>query len=126
MFLTKNKLKEIIKESLTEPDNTVGLKNQIEDLKKEIKELEFKKDMESKEIKHLVKMKEEKDKVQADKKEIELIKDFQSKEMKLQKEYHDKVVKLIQDEHLKIQDIYSKIMERLPNVNMNIEKKVRS
>jgi hypothetical protein len=126
MFLTKNKLKEIIKESLTEPDNTVGLKNQIEDLKKEIKELEFKKDMESKEIKHLVKMKEEKDKVQADKKEIELIKDFQSKEMKLQKEYHDKVVKLIQDEHLKIQDIYSKIMERLPNVSMNIEKKVRS
>lgn len=126
MFLTKNKLKEIIRESLTEPDNTVGLKNRIEDLKKEIKELEFKKDMESKEIKHLVKMKEEKDKVQADKKEIELIKDFQSKEMKLQREYHDKVVKLIQDEHLKIQDIYSKIMERLPNVNMNIEKKVRS
>lgn len=99
------------------------LERQIEELKKEKKELELTKTLEEREIKHLVKLKEEKQVVEFSKQKLELQEKFQTKEMELLKKYQEDMIKLIQTEHSKIQDIYSKIMERLPNVNMEIKKR---
>lgn len=98
------------------------LKVQIKRLKEEKEELEFKKKMEEKEIAHLVKMKEEKIQMETKKRELELAKDFQQKEMALQVEYFDKVMNSVKEGQKKMEDIYGKILERLPNVNMTIRK----
>lgn len=96
------------------------LKAEIRVLREEKEDLVFKKNMEEKEITHLVKMKEEKIQMETAKKEIELNKRFQEKEMKLQTEYFDKVMQSVKDGHQKMENIYEKIMDRLPNVNMEI------
>lgn len=96
------------------------LKTEIKSLREEKETLEFKKKMEEKEITHLVKMKEEKIKIETDQKSLELPKKFQEKEMLLQKEYFEKVMKAVENGQKKMEDIYSKILDRLPNVNMRI------
>lgn len=79
--------------------------------------------MEEKEIAHLVKMKEEKILIETEKKRIELSQKFQDKEMALQREYFEKVMKAVQEGQKKMEDIYTKIMDRLPNINMEISRK---
>lgn len=127
MFISESKLRKVVDDVLNggSDKKITSLKDEIRRLKDEYEDLKLKKRLEEEEIKHLVKMKEEKQTIEAQKKELEFQKEFAAKEMKLQTEYHDKAVKLIQEGHAKMQDIYGKIMERLPNVTMAIEKKVR-
>lgn len=98
------------------------LKAEIRELREEKENLEFSKKMEQTEIAHLVKMKEEKLAMSTEKARLELSQQFQNKEMQLQKEYFDKVMQAVKDGQKKMEDIYSKILERLPNVNMEIKK----
>ena len=100
------------------------LQSSIRVLKEEKAELEFKKEMEEKEIAHLVKMKEEKILLEVEQKNIALQKQFQEKEMVLQKEYFDKVMIAVSAGQQKMEDIYVKILDRLPNVNMRIQETV--
>lgn len=96
------------------------LKVEIRELREEKEDLEFKKKMEEKEIAHLVKMKEEKMEIATEKERLELTQQFQEKEMELQKEYFEKVMTAVKEGQKKMEDIYTKILERLPNVNMEI------
>lgn len=98
------------------------LKSEISQLKEEKETLVFKKNMEEKEIAHLVKMKEEKIIIKTEQERLKLTQQFQEKEMALQKDYFDKVMKAVQDGQKKMEDIYSKILERLPNINMEIKR----
>lgn len=98
------------------------LKAEIRELREEKEDLEFKKKMEEKEIAHLVKMKEEKLTIATEKERLELTQQFQEKEMALQKEYFEKVMAAVKEGQKKMEDIYTKILERLPNVNMEITK----
>lgn len=129
MFLTKKGVKEAIREELADSEGAsakiLKSEKEITRLTNEISELKFKKELEEKEIKHLVKMKEEKQTIETEKKHIELSKNFQQREMELQKEYFEKVMSNVKDGHKKMEEIYAKILERLPNVNMEIEKRVR-
>lgn len=121
MFITMEKLKRAVKEAFNEPDTKPALEKEIERLNKQLKELELKKELDIKEIEHLVKMKEEKQVVEAQKKEIELQKLFQKKEMDLQTQYHERVMKQIEEGRREIKEVYTEIMKRLPNVNMAIK-----
>jgi transcription termination factor NusB len=96
------------------------LKAEARQAREDLEELRFQKSMEEKEIAHLVKMKEEKIHIESTQKELEMQKKFQAKEMELQKEYFDKVMSTVKEGHKKMEDIYHKILERLPNVNMEI------
>lgn len=98
-------------------------KDQVVNLDKKIRELEHLKSLEEKEITHLVKMKEEKQTVELQKEKLRLAQDFQTKEMALQTEYHTKVMAVIQKEHADIKEVYTQIMERLPNVNVELSRK---
>ena len=42
--------------------------------------------------------------------------------MSLQKEYFEKVMKAVENGQKKMEDIYTKILDRLPNVNVDIMK----
>lgn len=98
------------------------LKAEIRILKEEKEDLEFKKRMEEKEIEHLVKMKEEKMLIEIEKEKAKLDSEFRAKTMSLQSDYHDKVIKTIEESRKEARDLYTAIMDRLPNVNMEIKK----
>lgn len=125
--ITVEDVKEVLDEVLNEGDKSAKKKKELEEtikrLTEEKSELEFKKKMEEKEIAHLVKMKEEKILIETEKKGIDLAKKYQEKEMALQKEYFDKVMKAVNDGQKKMEEIYAKIMDRLPNISMAINKK---
>jgi hypothetical protein len=124
--LNRAEMEEVVKEVLddvlggAEGKDKIELEKEIEDLKKNIRELEHKKSLEEREIQHLVKMKEEKIQIETEKKQLELQASFDKRTMELQKDYHEKVLKLLADEHNKMQVIYKEIMTRLPNVNLAI------
>jgi YesN/AraC family two-component response regulator len=125
--ITVEDVREVLDEVLNEGDKSakkkIDLEETIKKLTQEKAELEFKKKMEEKEIAHLVKMKEEKILIETEKKGIDLAKKYQEKEMALQKEYFDKVMKAVNDGQKKMEEIYAKIMDRLPNISMAINKK---
>lgn len=125
--LSRDEIREVVSEVMYEGDNSQKKKQDLEKTIKRLTEeketLEFKKDMEEKEIAHLVKMKEEKILIETEKKRIELSQKFQDKEMALQREYFEKVMKAVQEGQKKMEDIYTKIMDRLPNINMEISRK---
>lgn len=119
MFISIGKLKKAVREAFDDVD---GGKLAIERLKTELAELKLKKRMEEEEIKHLVKMKEEKQFIDAQKKEIELQKQYQKKEMDLQTVYHDKIIATIEESRKEARDLYTRIMDRLPNVNVEMKR----
>lgn len=127
MFIRLDTLKRILNEVVNGNDDSrsqsQSLRKEKSDLEHRIRELEHKKELEEKELTHLVKMKEEKQFIEAQKKEIELQKKFNEKEMTLQTEYHKKNLDIISKEHADIKEIYKQIMERLPNVNVEVKRK---
>jgi len=98
------------------------LTQQANDLRDEIATLKKSKEMEEREIKHLVRLEKEKNDVEFLKKEEQIKAEYAKKEMALQKEYHEKAMQLIEKEHAQVKEIYQQIMERLPNVNMEIRR----
>ena len=126
MFITASGIKRALREVLYDGGKgreKIEQQNmEIEHLKIQIKDLELKKRLEEEEIKHLVKMKEEKQEIEIQKKGIELQKIFQEKEMKLQSTYHDKIIKTIEESRKEARDLYTAIMDRLPNVNVEMKR----
>ena len=98
----------------------VGPKVEIPKLKKQLAELKLERDIEERDIKHLVKMKEEKLAVEHQKSELTLKNEYKDKEMALQTEYHDKVLKQLEVGRADLKEVYANIMRCLPNVNMQM------
>ncbi len=132
MFITEKKLRKMlgkllgiepksVQELIKEIRSLVGPKEEIPKLKRELKELELQKTMDERDIRHLVKLQQEKHEVEFAKKEVELQKQFQAKEMVLQTKYHTDIVAKIEEFAKEQRTTYSEIMKRLPNVNMSIK-----
>ena len=98
------------------------LEKEVKRLKNEIADLKQKKKMEEEDIKHLVKLKQESLEVEHQKKELVLKNEYKDKEMKMQKDYHDQVISHLDTARQEMKEIYTEIMKRLPNVNMDIYK----
>ena len=81
---------------------------------------QHKKELEETEIKHLIKMKEEKNQLELDKEKVKMEADYQKKEMDMMKKHHEKILESLGESKKDIKEVYVKIMERLPNVNMSI------
>ena len=118
MFVSEKKLEKIVNRVLGIEEGTDkkidAYKGEIRDLKDSIADLKKEKEVEETSIKHFIKMREEKQALDLEKKEVSLEKKFVAKEMDLMKEYHEKT-------EFMLNDFKSEIMERLPNVNWNIE-----
>lgn len=117
MFITEERLKRVLGEILgieEDNDKSIGsLKKQIQGLKDELADLKTKKQMEEREIKHLVKMQEEKQNVEFDKNKVALEKIFQEKELTLQSKYHDKIMG-------QLEGFQKEVLKRLPTVNVDV------
>jgi hypothetical protein len=123
-------MKQVFEDATKDSKNLVQLQNQIstltEDrrtLKDELADIRKQKELEKIEIEHLVALKEERLKLQIDQKEVALEKIFQAKELELRKQAYDDMVKRIEKAGGDMKEIYNKIMERLPNVNMEIKER---
>lgn len=120
MWIGKQKLEEL----LNGGESALQLKKQIRVLKDELESLKTTKKMEQREIEHLVKLKEEKLDIDHQKKNLELQGQFRQKEMEMQTTYHDKIMTQLEKAANEMKDVYTKIMERMPNVNMEIKKEL--
>lgn len=98
----------------------VGPKVEIPKLKKQLAELRLDREIEERDIKHLVKMKEEKLAVEHQKLGLSLKAEFKEKEMVLQRDYHEKIMAQLEVARTEMKQVYRDIMACLPNVNMQI------
>lgn len=98
----------------------VGPKVEIPKLKKQLAEMKLQRDIEERDIKHLVKMKEEKLTIENQKLELELKTRYKDKEMTMQTEYHEKIMAQLEVARTEMKQVYRDIMACLPNVNMQI------
>ena len=112
------------KESREYKSEIATLRETIEKLEKDIRELELKKQMDEREVKQLVKIKLENSELEYQKKTVELQGDFNKKEMGLQSDYHNKQLKDLNVARTEMKEVYSAIMKRLPNVNLEITKDI--
>lgn len=119
MFITAATLRKVLGINA----DTVTLQATIKQLKEEIAELQSKRKIEELELKHLVKMKEEKLALELEKGLNAQQKSFNEKEMALQTKYHDKVMKVIEDNVAKSQELYTEILNRLPTVTVDVKKR---
>ena len=121
MFITQSGLEKALAKVMSK-DDVSGLKLQIATLKEELENLKLQKKMEETEIKHLVKMKEEKQAIELQKAMNDQNKSFNDKEMALQTKYHEKVMGVLEEGSKKLQEIYKEILGRLPNVNVEMKR----
>ena len=99
------------------------LKNQIMKLKDEKENLVLDNKIETRDIEHLIKVKEEKNAIELEKEKIKLEQNYHKEVMKLLTANHEKSLEIMRENKTELQAIYGKIIERLPNVNMDITKK---
>jgi len=118
MWITEKRL-----EKLLGGQDTSELRREIRKLKDELAELKTTKKMETREIEHLVKIKEEKLAIEHERSEVELQKIYQAKEMALQTQFHEKIMTAVESARKEQQETYKEIMKRLPNVNVKLESK---
>lgn len=126
MWISKEEFKKLeddFETASVENRKVESLREDVRQLKDEIAELKTTKKMETREIEHLVKIKEEKLSIEHEKKRVELTTEYQKKEMEMQTQYHDKVVKQIVDFNKRQDVFFAGVMERLPNVNVQLGQK---
>jgi len=111
--------KYVLKEEIA--DLKLELKKIDDKHKAEIERLKLKHTIELDETKHLVKLKEEKLDIEHEKRILKLKQEYKDKEMERQSEYHDKIVQNIQKAQNDLKEIYSEIMKRLPTVKVGVK-----
>ena len=103
--------------------------------KEELEELKLKKRLEAEEIKHMVRINEEKNKQELDNEKIKLqkecaemvtqLKDQNRRELEESlKVFHGKMESRFSEELKNLKEVYGLLMQRLPNVNLTLTKKV--
>ena len=103
--------------------------------KEELEDLKLKKRLEAEEIKHMVRINEEKNKQELESEKIKIIKESQEAMAKFKeeqrvilveslKDFHGKIEKRFGDELSNLKEVYGMLMQRLPNVNLSLTKKL--
>ena len=103
--------------------------------KEELEELKLKKRLEAEEIKHMVRINEEKNKQELDNEKIKLQREFAEMVTQLKdqnrreleeslKTFHGKMESRFSEELKNLKEVYGLLMQRLPNVNLKLTKKV--
>lgn len=104
-------------------------------LREELEELKLKKRLEQEEITHMTRLNEERMKQEVESQKIELIKKYNEDITKFKeeqriilidslKEFHTKMESRFNSELENLKETYKAIMERLPNVNLTLTKRL--
>ena len=95
-----------------------SLNGQIRTLKDEVADLKHEKKITEEDIKHMVRIKEEKMAVEAERKEVQRDCKQQEAIATVKDEYRDKMESRLQSEVDNIKDMYGQILQRLPKVSV--------
>jgi len=115
-----------------------GYKDHVEELKKEItaltndkmklkqqcEEMKLQKKLDLEDIKHMVKMKEEKLNIEYEKKVLAVEKTHDEKLMGIKDQYRDKMEARLEKETANIKSMYEDILARLPSINVRLKGEV--
>lgn len=96
-------------------------KDQVANLKNEIKQLKLDKRIEEDEIRHKLRMREEKLEIEKQQWMLEQERKSAASIAKVKDDYRDKLEDFLTKRGDDIKSMYSEILERLPNVNMRIK-----
>lgn len=88
----------------------------------EIAEIKLKRDISERDIKHLVKIKEERMAVESQKAELDIKSEYKDLELALQKEYFEKSTAQLDLARKEMKEVYDKIMTCMPNVNLDVQR----
>lgn len=97
------------------------LNDSLHKTRNELAELKQKKKMEGEDIRHLVKIKEEKLAIEYDRKEVRLEREQQAVIAEVKDEYRDKMEQELQKQITRMQKMYGEILGRLPNFNVRLK-----
>ena len=103
--------------------------------KEELEDIKLKKRLEAEEIKHMVRISEEKNKQEVENEKIRLQREFAEMITNLKdqnrreleeslKQFHGKMESRFSEELKNLKEVYGLLMQRLPNVNLTLTKKV--
>ena len=103
--------------------------------KEELEDVKLKKRLEAEEIKHMVRISEEKNKQEVENEKIRLQREFAEMITNLKdqnrreleeslKQFHGKMESRFSEELKNLKEVYGLLMQRLPNVNLTLTKKV--
>ena len=97
------------------------LEKSVRSLNKKLGELESKKKIEEEELKHMVKIANEKRDLEFLKKEVEIQKSADAKVYGVREEYQKKVESNLQKQIQDTKEMYAQILKRLPDVNVRLK-----
>jgi predicted nucleic acid-binding Zn-ribbon protein len=98
------------------------LEKEISKLTLELTEIKHQKKLEEEDLRHMVKMKEEALNIKFQKKELDLQQQHDSEVATVKDTYRDKIETRLEDEGKKMLDMYNQVLDRLPNVNLEMRK----
>jgi len=97
-----------------------GLESERSQLRREVEDLKSDKKIKEQEIKHLVKIHDEKREIEFKKKEIELEAKYSKDLAAVKDEFQDKQIEMFKEAKKDMEKVHSKILARLPNVNAKL------
>ena len=89
-------------------------------LTEEVAQLKLKKKIEDEDIKHMVKLKEERQEVECQKKELTMEKEKSDAIAEIKDQYRDKTEGQLEKRGTEIKEMYGEILARLPNINVGL------
>ena len=107
-----------LKTNLGERDR---LRDQVRTLKDEIAGLKAQKKIETEDIKHMVRMKEERAEVENDKKRLEMEREKDSAIADVKDDYRNKMEDRLELEVRNMKEMYGQILARLPDISAKVK-----
>jgi len=98
-----------------------NLEKELRRVKDELADTKHKKKLEEEDIKHMVKMSKEANEIKLQKSIMDKEKEKQEAIAAVKDTYRDKMEERLQTEVTNIKEMYSDILERLPNINVKMK-----
>lgn len=114
MFVTKRDVQRLKDRINSLEDQLITKKEEIADLKHAMKKIDD-------EAKHLIKMEKERLEIEKTKMEAQIDARVSDKIDQIREEYRDKVEKNLNSQVANVQTTFQAVLDRLPNVNVNME-----
>tara|TARA_R110000803_G_scaffold210685_3_gene283218 strand:+ start:8136 stop:8522 length:387 start_codon:yes stop_codon:yes gene_type:complete len=114
----RDELREEVTELKRELPERDQLREEVRKLKDDIAGLKSKKKIEEEDIKHMVRLKEERMEVANEKKSLEMEREKDKAIAEVKDNYRDKLEGRLEKEVGNMKEMYGQILERLPNINV--------
>jgi hypothetical protein len=102
----------------------ISLEKERRSLKEEVEDLKLKKKTSEEDIKHMVRMKEERLAIDHERKDLEREKEKEQAIAEVKDAYRDKTEKYLNEQIDRASKMYAEILERLPNISVNMKGKI--